>query len=243
MFTINTLNYQYPSKDNDFTLCINNLDFESNQIVALIGANGCGKSTFYRLLSGVLQSANMSITYHEQKYSSLLDTNLKIGFHNAFAALIDTLTVRQNLKLFARIYCVNNIENEIEKVASQFEVTQLLNHYPNKLSQGQQHRVKLCRTMLQDPDIILFDEPTIASDIKQIESILSSISTIKSQGKLVFFSTHHLYEITKLKPRLIGMKAGQIAFDTPWSDKFHERDQLSNAMYGIMKEEKHCEHV
>lgn len=240
MFSIQKLSYHYPSKSSgvlsDFHIDFENLHFSPNEIVALIGANGCGKSTFYRLLSGVLSSDDMTINYKGEQYSSLLDTDLKIGFHNAFAPLIETLSVRDNLRFFARLYGVNDIPIAINTVAFKYGINELLDKTPDRLSQGQQHRAKLARTMLHDPDIIILDEPSTASDIKQIESILASIATLKKQGKLIFFSTHHLYELTRLKPRLVGMKNGHIVFDTPWASKFDAGDELSETMLELLGE-------
>lgn len=243
MITLNKLKYIYPKSNSDFFLEMNDVSFSPNQVIALIGANGCGKSTFYRLLSGMLPADDMSLNYKGTQYRSLLETPLRIGFHNAFAPLIDSLTVRQNLKLFARLYGVNNIEQSIDYVSQRFNVTELIDRLPPTLSQGQQHRVKLCRSNIHDPDIIFFDEPTTASDIVQIQSILSAISSLCKQGKIVFFSTHHIYEIMELKPRLIGMENGKIAFDKEWEDTFNSQISLTNAMTAIMPSGDVHEHI
>ena len=228
MFKINLLKYQYPNSD--FTLELSNLDFRKPEIVAFIGSNGCGKSTFYRVLSGVLTAKEFQVTHNGNQYNSLIDTPLKIGSHNAFSDLQSALTVRQNLEFIASINGIAPTKQLIHDKAGLIGVESLLNRYPSELSAGQQHRVKLARTLVHDPDIILLDEPTTASDIKNIEIILALIQELQAQGKYVFISTHHLYELALLKPRLVGIKNGKQQYDKAWDGEFEKSEVLQEQM-------------
>lgn len=235
MFEINHLKYQYPNSD--FTLQLSNLDFKKPEVVAFIGSNGCGKSTFYRVLSGVLTAKEFQVTYNGQQYNSLIDTPLKIGAHNAFADLQNALTVRQNIEFIASINGLAPTNSLIHEKASLVGVERLLSRYPKELSAGQQHRVKLARTLVHDPDIILLDEPTTASDIKNIEIILTLIQELQAQGKFVFISTHHLYELALLKPRLVGIKNGKQQYDKPWHSDFDRSEVLQQQMRELIDDE------
>lgn len=234
MFKINTLQYQYPNSD--FSLNLNNLEFKDAEVVAFIGSNGCGKSTFYKILSGVLTPQEYSVEIKGYQYDSLLDTPLRVSFHNAFSPLQERLTVRQNIEFYAGLHGLQSADVHIDAAAREFGITHLLSKLPGQLSSGQQHRAKLLRSLIHDPEVVLLDEPTTASDIKNIESILKSIDDLRNKGKLVFISTHHLYELSVLKPRLIGMVNGRVVFDHEWSESFSNplalQEQMQNLMVG-----------
>lgn len=228
MFHLNRLKYTYPNSE--FLLEMNEVKFDEQEIVAFIGSNGCGKTTFYRTLSGILTPNEMALSVDGAPFHSLLESPIKIGAHNAFAELQGNLTVLQNLNLVAAFHGLAKNGESIERVASKVGLENLLGRYPKELSAGQQHRVKLARTLIHDPDVVLLDEPTTASDLKNIEIILQLIESLRSQGKLVFISTHHLYELALLKPRLVGIQNGKIAFDDPWDSDYEKSEVLQLKM-------------
>ena len=234
MFQIKDLSYQYPNSD--FTLQMKNLEFQKKEIVAFIGSNGCGKTTFYRTLSGILTPKKMEVKLGKKGYNSLIETPIKVGAHNAFAELQNTLTVEQNLSLVASFHGLTPQKKFAYKAAEAVGVEGLMKRYPKELSAGQQHRVKLARTLIHDPDLVLLDEPTTASDLKNIEIILELIETLRQKGKLVFISTHHLYELALLKPRLVGIKNGSVVFDDQWNSSLEISENLQNKMRGLIDE-------
>jgi ABC-type multidrug transport system ATPase subunit len=236
MLTIQNLKFSYPNSK--FTLSINNLALKKGEIVALIGANGCGKSTFYRAMVGAITPYEQCIIHNGKAHKNILETNIKIGFHNAFAPLIETITVKQNILLAARLHNVQHANECINYYSRQFDVLELLEARPEELSAGQQHRVKLVRSLIHDPDVILFDEPTTASDINQIETILGVMPILRDQGKTIIISTHHLYEISVLTPRLIGLENGKIAFDNSWTKQHNDPLFLRLSMKSLMSKQE-----
>ncbi|GAA5141213.1 ABC transporter ATP-binding protein [Thalassotalea piscium] len=211
MIEVKNIAFKYPKSD--FKLVVKDLTIERGKVIALVGGNGCGKTTLLRLMCGIYQSDDTQVIYQNKQYKSLIELPLRLVMHNAYAGLNPSLTILQQTKLVAKLYGEKHPVEKIRSVAEQLNVTELLHKKPHELSAGQKQRSMLLRTLSVDPDVILLDEPTTGLDIKAIEQIMGWIDFLKSKGKTIIISTHHPYELSILSPRIIGLHNGNVVTD------------------------------
>lgn len=206
-----------------FTLSIKNQIIGSpGQCTAVIGENGAGKSTLFRILSGALKPNK--IIWSEKNIRKVL-------FHDAFATLNPRLRVIDHLTWSASMHGASHLF--IKKVSDDFDLATLFKRYPSSLSAGQMTRLRLAKTLLAEPDVILLDEPTTGLQFSAAEQVVSCISILLKQGKSVVVSTHHLIELSGLKPFLIGLKDGRVILSENWSLKYEHYNQVCELMRSL----------
>lgn len=231
MLTINQLDFSYPT----FHLHAQDLRFEAGEVIALVGQNGCGKTTFLHGLSGLLKGTSR-ITVDGNTYDSLRDSPLCHVHMNAFSPLSDSLTIEQHARVYQQLYQRYDCE-QIQTVALQSNVLSLLDRKPSQLSAGQLTLVRFFLVRLVRPDVLTLDEPTTAIDIANIELVLSVIQQCSRMGMLIFFSSHHLHDLMMLQPRMIGLSKGQIKFDMPWQYEMNELPLLRSHIQSLILSE------
>ena len=197
---------------NEVSITINQGDF-----VTIMGASGSGKSTLLNIV-GLLDSASSGsyqllnqemIGLKEQQKAKFRKENIGFVFQNF--NLIDELSVYDNIEL-PLIY--NNVsaserKEKVEKIADRLGISHRLKHYPQQLSGGQQQRVAVARALINDPKIILADEPTGNLDSKNGNEVMELLTDLHAQGATILMVTHSDYDAS-FSQRTILMKDGAI---------------------------------
>lgn len=208
------------------------LNFRKNEFVSILGPSGSGKTTLLNIIGGLdsYDSGNLIICGRSTKNYSDKDwdnyRNNKIGFVFQNYNLIDHLTVLDNVKLSLTLSGLREEETK-KKSINIIKKVGLINHInkkPNQLSGGQMQRVAIARALVNNPDIIVADEPTGALDKKTSEEILTVLKNI-SKEKLVIMVTHNVYLAKKYSDRIISIEDGEITNDTMPYEKVKVKDK------------------
>ena len=192
---------------------------EKGEIVAFIGPNGAGKSTTIKMLTGIIQPTSGKIQVagydpsHDRKKLAY-----KIGcMFGQKSQLYMHLTVRDSYKLLCSIYDLDNkqAEEKIEEIANLFKIQDLLDRVVRKLSLGQRMICEIAGSILHDPEIIFFDEPTIGLDIfakTRIREIIKKMN--EEKGTTIFLTSHDIGDVEALCNRIIIINNGTIVTDS-----------------------------
>lgn len=207
-----------------FTLSIKNQVISSpGRCTAVIGENGAGKPTLFRILSGAIKPNRLVCTEKNTR---------KVLFHDAFATLNPRLRVIDHLTWSASMHGAS--DSMLKRITEEFDLAMLFKRYPSSLSAGQMTRLRLAKTLLAEPDVILLDEPTTGLQFSAAEQVVSCISILLKQGKSVVVSTHHLIELSALKPFLVGLKEGRVILSEDWSLKYEHYNQVCELMRSMV---------
>jgi ABC-2 type transport system ATP-binding protein len=187
-------------------------------IVGLLGPNGAGKTTTIQMLVGITLPDAGSIRYfgmdlHKHRTACLE----RINFASSYNMLQNRITVWENLIVYARLYSVSKPEAKISRMGDYFGITGLFNQRFLTLSAGQKTRVNLVKALLNDPEVILMDEPTASLDPDIADRTLSLIEQLKAERNLsIVYTSHQMDEVTRICDEVIFLDKGRIvAQDTP----------------------------
>tara|TARA_A100001011_G_scaffold400310_1_gene514013 strand:+ start:5052 stop:5789 length:738 start_codon:yes stop_codon:yes gene_type:complete len=202
------------SKTYNSKIAVNNINFRINQneIVGLLGPNGCGKTTTIGMILGLLKPTSGQVlingTNIEKNKISLLH---KMNFISPYIELPKKLKVKQNLIVYGKLYNVNNIKERIEYLANKLRLNDLLNKVTGELSSGQKNRVSLAKALINDPSVLLLDEPTASLDPETGDFIRSFLENYKKEKQLsVLLASHNMDEVKRLCSSVMMMKDGII---------------------------------
>ena len=198
-------------------------------IFGVLGKNGAGKTTFLAMLMGLITPSegeififDKSLKFH--KYEILKNIN----FQSPYIDLPKKITVMQNLIFYARLYDVIDIKKKILKLSEDLFITDLLDNIYGTLSSGQKTRVNLCKALLNDPKLLLLDEPTASLDVSTSEFIRKYISNFqKKNNSTILITSHNLEEIEKLCSHIIFLEKGKIKFDGKKNELFKQSKSSS----------------
>ena len=213
-------------------LAVNDLSFECQpgKVFSLLGPNGAGKTTTLRMLSTILTPTSGSIEIagiDAVKYPQ--EARSKIGFLTGSTGLYARLTPIEIIDYFAALYQVPAKEKEERKkyLFDLLDMNDFLQKRIGKLSTGMKQKVSICRTMIHNPDVVIFDEPTSGLDVITAENIIKLIRDRKDQGKTVIFSSHIMSEVDLLCDDLAIVHKGQLKYNGQMSD-FRQNMEASN---------------
>ena len=184
----------------------------------IAGPNGAGKTTTIQILLGITTPNSGEIRYFEKDFSQNRQDCLQmINYTSAFNTLQSRTTVWENLLVFANLYLIDNPKKKIMELVEYFEIKDLLDSQYKYLSSGEKTRVNFIKALLNDPKIILMDEPTASLDPDIADKTLSLIEQIKKDRKIsILYTSHNMNEIDRICDRVIFLSQGKIvAEDTP----------------------------
>jgi sodium transport system ATP-binding protein len=187
------------------------LTAQPGKILGVLGVNGAGKTTFLRMLSTVLTptSGSASVAGHDI-LKEPEKVRASIGFMSSSTALYGRLTGRETLDYFGGLYGLTGkrLQERREFVIETLQLGEFLDRLCDKMSTGQKQRVSIARTILHDPPVLFFDEPTTGLDVVTSQTILEYIESVRDQAKTVIFCTHIMSEAERLCDDVIVIHEG-----------------------------------
>ena len=174
---------------------------QPGQIYGLLGANGAGKTTTLRMLATILQPsdgtarvAGFDVVEQPERVRA------NVGFLSTATALYGRLTARETVEYFGRLNGLNGgaLRQRIEELFKLLEIGEFADRRCDKLSTGMKQKVSIARTLVHDPPVMIFDEPTVGLDVMTARTIVGFIRDCRTRGKTVIFSTHVMSEAEKL---------------------------------------------
>lgn len=203
---------------------------QPGRIFSLLGPNGAGKTTTLRMISTIFKPTSGSIKIGG--IDAILqpqEARRKIGFLTGSTGLYARLTPNELVKYFADLYSVpkHEFEERKEKLYTLLDMHDFQGKRIGKLSTGMKQKVSICRTMIHDPEIVVFDEPTSGLDVITAENIIQLIRNCKNEGKTVIFSSHIMSEVDLLCDDLAIIHKGNMLFNGTM-DGFKEQMQAEN---------------
>jgi ABC-2 type transport system ATP-binding protein len=191
---------------------------EKGSVVGLLGPNGAGKTTCIDILLGSTIPNSGAVEYFGQDFFTHKQAALKrINFASAYHNLQNRTSVRENLLVFACLYEVERPGRKIDELLDYFEVRELASRRYGDLSAGQRTRVMLIKSLMNDPELILMDEPTASLDPDIADKTLSMIEDLRRDRELsILFTSHNMDEVDRICDEVIFLDRGQVvASGTP----------------------------
>lgn len=227
---VNHLTYHYP--DGTIALKGINLNIYSGEIVGIMGKNGAGKSTLIKTFNGLLKPTTGTVYIENDEVNNVLMSKLtrKVGivFQNPDLQLFAN-TVEDEIKFSLKNlnFSKTELENQINLTLEKFKLKKFQNRTPFTLSGGEKKRLAIASIMCRNPEIIVFDEPTIGQDAEGVEFIKNLIKEKHAEGKTIIIVTHDIEFAIDNIPRTILMADGLIVADGP-TNKILSQDQILN---------------
>ncbi len=183
-----------------------------NQIVGILGPNGCGKTTTIGMILGLLKPSKGKVLIDgieiEKKRVDLLE---KINFISPYIELPKKLTVKQNLEIYGRLYDIKNLKKKIEYLSEKLRLSDMINKITGELSSGQKNRVSLAKSIINDPSVILLDEPTASLDPETGDYVRTFLEEYqKEKGASILLASHNMTEVERLCSSVLMMNKGSI---------------------------------
>ena len=211
---VNSLEIINLSKAYDAKEAVKNISFKlrQNEIVGILGPNGCGKTTTIGMILGLLKPTSGKILINgieiESHRVKLLN---KLNFISPYIELPKKLTVKQNLEVYGRLYDVNKLKIKIDYLCEKLRLYEFINKITGELSSGQKNRVSLAKALINDPTVLLLDEPTASLDPETGDFVRSFLEDYKKEKKIsVLLASHNMEEVKRLCSSVLMMKDGLI---------------------------------
>tara|TARA_B110001450_G_C17590230_1_gene468644 strand:- start:190 stop:924 length:735 start_codon:yes stop_codon:yes gene_type:complete len=238
---INSIEVTNLSKSYKSKKAVKNINFKinENEIVGLLGPNGCGKTTTIAMILGLLKPSSGQVFINglniENHRISLLH---KMNFISPYIELPKKLTVKQNLIVYGKLYSVQNLDQRIDYLANKLRLNEFLNNLTGELSSGQKNRVSLAKALINDPTVLLLDEPTASLDPETGDFIRTFLENYKKEKKIsVLLASHNMNEVKRLCNSVLMMKDGVI-IDSGTPDqliKKHGRKNLEEVFLQLVR--------
>ena len=229
------------SKNYNSKFAVNNINFKvnENEIIGLLGPNGCGKTTTIGMILGLLKPTNGQVLINginiEKNRISILK---KINFISPYIELPKKLKVKQNLIVYGKLYNIENLDEQIGYLSEKLRIENLLDKYTGELSSGQKNRVSLAKALINNPKVLLLDEPTASLDPETGDFIRSFLESYKKENKIsVLLASHNMDEVKRLCNSVMMMKNGNIVDKGTTEEliKKHGRKNLEEVFLKIVR--------
>ena len=211
-----TIEIENLSKQYNNILAVRNINFRINKgsIVGLLGPNGCGKTTTIGMMLGLIKPTSGTVFINgqnienENNRTKILE---KVNFISPYVELPKKLTVKENLIVYGKMYGVNNLKDKISDLMKNLNLLEFEKRKTGELSSGQKNRVSLAKALINDPGILLLDEPTASLDPDVGDYIRTYIEDFASKkGTTILLASHNMNEVERLCGEVMMMKNGQI---------------------------------
>jgi ABC-2 type transport system ATP-binding protein len=205
------------SKTYKTTRAVDDVSFRIRQgsITGLLGGNGAGKTTTIAMIMGLVlpTSGRVEVLGHPMPERAA-DVLGRMNFESPYVDMPMRLTVRQNLTIFGRLYAVANLRERIAQLTADLDLEEFLDRPNGKLSAGQKTRVALAKALINQPELLLLDEPTASLDPDTADWVREHLETYrKTHQATILLASHNMFEVERLCDRVIIMKRGRIEDD------------------------------
>ncbi len=182
------------------------------EVLGLLGANGAGKTTAMNMLLGLTTPTSGSIhAFGLDLAKHRIEILKRANFSSAYTALPGNLLVWQNLLVFARIYGVPNAKQKINDLLELFEIADLRKRVTGQLSAGESTRVNLCKSLLNEPELLLLDEPTASLDPDIADKVRKTIRKVQAERQIsILYTSHNMRDIEEVCDRVIFLHKGKV---------------------------------
>ncbi len=222
ILSINNLSKTYSAGKKGETKALADVSFSlnSSEITGLIGPNGAGKTTLIRILMGFEKADSGNVEFLG---TSTLDLSVrnKIGYQSDLQFRSKTFTLKNYLKFHSEICGLDDSESRIADLLSSFSMSDTADKKLSALSKGMRQKVELIVAFLNNPQLVVLDEPTAALDPPSVFELRDFISKYRENGSTVLFSSHHLTEVEKVCDRVIFIDSGKIISDIKLAEVEH----------------------
>ncbi|MEW9094563.1 MAG: ATP-binding cassette domain-containing protein [Clostridiaceae bacterium] len=187
---------------------------QKGEILGLLGENGAGKTTTLRMLATMLKPTGGTAkidSYDIIKESNKVRGSIGILFGGE-VGLYDRLTGRENIQYFAELNGMNKekIDKRMDYLTDILDMKEYIDRRVGKFSRGMKQKIAIARSIVHNPSVMLFDEPTIGLDVTATKVVQDFILKCKSDGKAIIFSSHSMREVEKLCDRIVVIHKGRI---------------------------------
>ena len=220
---------------------VKNISFEikENEIIGLLGPNGSGKTTTIGMILGLLKPTSGDVLINGLKIEqNPIEILQKINFISPYIELPKKLTVKQNLIVYGKLYSVKNLNEKIDYLVSKLRLENLLNRVTGELSSGQKNRISLAKAIINDPNVLLLDEPTASLDPEIGDFVRTFLENYKKEKKVsILLASHNMNEVTRLCSSIMMMKNGLIIDQGKPEDliKKHGRKNLEEVFLKLVR--------
>ena len=239
-----TIEIKNLTKQYNNILAVKNINFKINKgsIVGLLGPNGCGKTTTIGMMLGLIKPTSGTVFINgqnienENNRTKILE---KVNFISPYVELPKKLTVEENLTVYGKLYGVNNLQNKILDLMKHLNLIEFKKRKTGELSSGQKNRVSLAKALINDPEILLLDEPTASLDPDVGDYIRTYLENFASKkGTTILLASHNMNEVERLCNEVLMMKNGSIIDKGTCSSLInkHGRKNLEETFLKIVRE-------
>ncbi|HZB38018.1 MAG TPA: ABC transporter ATP-binding protein [Beijerinckiaceae bacterium] len=195
-------------------VAVDGISFEvqPGSVVGLLGGNGAGKTTSIAMIMGLVLPTSGEVRVFGADMTRERHRVLhRMNFESPYVDMPHRLTVRQNLTVFGRLYGVRGLRDRIAELAGELALAELLDRPAGQLSAGQKTRVALAKALINEPDLLLLDEPTASLDPDTADWIRTRLEHYRAErGASLLLASHNMGEVERLCDRVIMLKAGRI---------------------------------
>ncbi len=202
------------SKNYNTKEAVKNVSFKlnRNEIIGILGPNGCGKTTTIGMILGLLKPTKGKVLIKgleiENHRVELLN---ELNFISPYIELPKKLTVKQNLEVYGRLYDVKKLKTKIEYLCEKLRLNEFINKITGELSSGQKNRVSLAKSIINDPSVLLLDEPTASLDPETGDFVRSFLEEYQREKETsILLASHNMSEVERLCSSVLMMNRGSI---------------------------------
>ena len=202
------------SKTYDTKEAVKNISFKlnKNEIMGILGPNGCGKTTTIGMILGLLKPTGGKVLINgleiESQRVNLLN---ELNFISPYIELPKKLTVKQNLEVYGRLYDIKELKIKIDYLCEKLRLSEFINNITGELSSGQKNRVSLAKSIINDPSVLLLDEPTASLDPETGDFVRSFLEEYQRENKTsILLASHNMSEVERLCSSVLMMNKGSI---------------------------------
>lgn len=211
------------------------------RIFGLIGANGAGKTTTMRIIADLTSPQSGTVKLDDRTYKQIKDVKKRIGFVSGETQVFDRLTPHETMSFFGELAGMSHseVEQRIDKLAKQLQMEEFMNIPVHNFSTGMKQKVSIARALVTDPQILIFDEITNGLDIFAAKAVKDIIAQLRTEGKIILFSTHVMPDADDLCDDVVIVHKGNVVVQGSRDEllKEHKVANLYDLFFSLVGQE------